>query len=103
MMENEDNLILHAVTFDKRQAQLRSPNMERMALVNCLQYITSKEVKVSEVITDASTSVTSDLGMECYIIYISKSIVQSCSYKISQNSPFHGCLAQVQKVEEGTR
>ena len=38
MMENEDNLILHAVNFDKRQAQLRSPKMERMALVNCLQY-----------------------------------------------------------------
>ena len=75
MMENEDNLILHAVTFDKRQAQLKSPNMERMALVECLQYITNKGVKVREVITDASTSVTSDLGMIVTLPYISSAIL----------------------------
>ena len=55
--------ILHAVTYDKCQAQLKSPNMERMALVECLQYITNKGIKVREVITDPSTSVTNDLGM----------------------------------------
>ena len=60
MMENQDNLILQTVTLDKRHAQLKS-NMERMALVNCLQYIIDKGVNVTEVITDASTSVTSDL------------------------------------------
>ena len=63
MMENKDNLILHTVMLDKCQAQLRSPNMERMTLVKRLQYIIDKGVKVKEVITDASTSVTSDLGM----------------------------------------
>lgn len=61
MVENQDNLIMHTVTLNKRHAQLKSPNMERMALVNCLQYIIDKGVNVTEVITDASTSVTSDL------------------------------------------
>ena len=64
--------------------------------------VINKGVKVSKVITDASTSVTSDLGMECYIIYISKGILHSYSYEVSKNSPFHGHMAQVQKVEEGT-
>jgi len=67
MMENQDNLILQTVTLDKRHAQLKS-NMERMALVNCLQYIIDKGVNVTEVITDASTSVTSDLCK--YLLYL---------------------------------
>ena len=70
---------MRLVTFDKRQAQLRSPNMERMALVEYLQYITNKGVKVREVITNASTSVTSDLGMIVTLSQISSAISYSYS------------------------
>jgi len=46
---------------DKREVQLKSPNMEREGLIRSLDYL-SQHVKIGEVITDASTSVHKALG-----------------------------------------
>jgi len=45
---------------DKREVQLKSPNMEREGLIRSLDYL-SQHVKI-EVVTDASTSVHKTLG-----------------------------------------
>ena len=60
-MESTDNLILHSVTIDKQEVQLKSPNMEQIGLLQCLKYRTERNVNVTEIVTDASTSVLNDL------------------------------------------
>ena len=46
---------------DKRQVKLQSPNMENYGLTRSLDFLL-KHVTVTEVITDASTSVHKTLG-----------------------------------------
>ena len=66
LMDTATNKILHAETIDKREVNLRSPNMEREGLLRALRFLMAKlhdSVIVDEVITDASTSVRTVLGM----------------------------------------
>ena len=46
---------------DKRQVKLRSPNTENEGMIRSLDFLL-KHVNISEVITDASTSVHKTLG-----------------------------------------
>ena len=65
-MDTATNKIVHAETIDKREVHLQSPNMEREGLLRTLGFLLSKlddSVTVDEVITDASTSVRTVLGM----------------------------------------
>lgn len=62
MMEATDNQILHFVNVDKREVGLQSPNMEREGMVRCLNFLLSTGMKISEVVTDSSTSVAKTLG-----------------------------------------
>lgn len=59
MMEATDNQILNV---DKREVGLQSPNMEREGMVRCLNFLLSTGMKISEVVTDSSTSVAKTLG-----------------------------------------
>lgn len=52
----ESQNILHMEIIDKREVQLKSPNMEREALKRSLDYLCTC-VNVKELVTDASTSV----------------------------------------------
>ena len=62
MMENSQNQTLHFENIDKRQVGLQSPNMEREGMIRCLEFLISHGLKINEVVTDLSTSVTKTLG-----------------------------------------
>jgi len=62
-METESNLILHFNNVDKREVGLPSPNMEREGMIQCLDFLLSKGMKVAELITDSSSSVANTLGI----------------------------------------
>jgi len=56
---------VHTEVIDKREVKLKSPNMENEGMLDfLLQHVT-----VSEVITDASTSVHKTLGNPILITY----------------------------------
>ena len=62
MMEATDNQILHFENVDKFDVGLQLPNMERGGVVHCLNFLLSSGIKISEVVTDSSTSVATTLG-----------------------------------------
>ena len=65
VMEATHNQILHFENVDKREVELYSPNMEREGMVCCLSFLLSSGMKISEVVTDSSTSVAKALGKFC--------------------------------------
>ena len=62
LMESESNKILHIETTDKRKVNLKSPNKEREAFKRSMEYLISRGIKITEVVTDASTAVISTIG-----------------------------------------
>ena len=62
MMETTDIQILHFKNVDKHDVGLQLPNMEREGMVRCLNFLLSSAMKISEVVTDSSTSVATTLG-----------------------------------------
>ena len=67
-MDAEDNVILHFENIDKREVDLRSPNMEREGMVRSLDFLIEKQLKVVELITDSSSAVAKTLGTVCCLI-----------------------------------
>ena len=63
MMDIETNKILHMETIDKREVQLQSPNMEREGVVRGISYLHGQDITITELVTDASSSVRKMLGM----------------------------------------
>jgi solute carrier family 8 (sodium/calcium exchanger) len=61
IMEESTNHILDVEVLDKRHVGLVSTNMEKEAVQRCLDRLT-KEVRVGELVTDASTTVKALLG-----------------------------------------
>ena len=61
-MEPETGIILHAETVDKREVQYKSPVMECEGLRRGICYLTSANLKIKEITTDASTSIIGMLG-----------------------------------------
>lgn len=57
LMEYESKMILSTVVIDKRETQLKSPNMEREGLVRALAEVQSMGLVVKELITDGHTSI----------------------------------------------
>ena len=66
MMESESNKISHIETIDKREVNLKSPNMEREAFKRSTEYLISRGIKITEVVTDASTAVISTTGSNSF-------------------------------------
>ena len=63
LMDSENDKILYVETVDKHKVGLKSPNMEREAFKRSMQYLTNKKgIKISEIVTDASTAVISIAG-----------------------------------------
>jgi len=62
LMDSDNNRILHVETVDKRDVGLKSPNMEVEAFKRAMKYLTDRSIKITEVVTDASTSVKSITG-----------------------------------------
>ena len=62
LMESDSNKILHVETIDKREVNLKSPNMEREAFKRSMDYLISRGIKITEVVTDASPAVISTTG-----------------------------------------
>ena len=62
LMDSETNKILHVETIDMREVNLKSPNVEREAFKRSMEYLISRGIKITEVVTDASTTVISTTG-----------------------------------------
>lgn len=62
-MDSESIKILHGKTIDKREVNLKSNNMEREAFRRSMEYLISRGIKITEVVTDASTAVISTTDM----------------------------------------
>lgn len=56
------NYVIHIECMDKREVNLKSSNMEVVALKRSIQKL-QKDVNISEVVTDASTSAIKMIGM----------------------------------------
>ena len=69
LMDVADNSIVQMATVDKRQVSLRSPNMERAALKECLYLVLQAGITIEELVTDASSSVAKLLCM--LIVFVS--------------------------------
>ena len=70
MMEVDTNYILDVEVLDKRHVGLISTNMEKEAVQRSLERL-NQEVKIVELVTDASTSVTALLGLLCVAVILS--------------------------------
>lgn len=70
LMDSQTNKILYMETIDKREVALKSPNMEREGFKKSIDTLITKGIKISEVVTDASTQVTSTVGKFRIIVFI---------------------------------
>ena len=73
MMYIDNNKILHMETIDKREVFLQSPNTEREAVACAICYVQGQGINISELVTDASSSVRKMLGTcvcYLYILYV---------------------------------
>ena len=68
-MDSETNKILHVETVDKQEVNLKSPNMEREAFKRSMEFLISRGIKITEVVTDASTAVISTTGTVFHFSY----------------------------------
>ena len=68
VMEISENKILHFENVDKREVHLQSLNMEREGMVYWLNFLISKGMTITELVTDFSSSVASTLGK--YITWV---------------------------------
>ena len=66
LMDTATEKVVHTCTVDKREVRGKSPNMEREALFRGLVSVT-QHISVTEVVTDASTSVKKMLGMYIHV------------------------------------
>ena len=71
MMEAESNYILDIEVLDKRHVGLISTNMEKEAVRRSLNRLTT-EIKVAELVTDASTSVKALMGIFKYNFFYNR-------------------------------
>ena len=62
LMDSENNKILYVEFTDKHEVSLKSPSMKREAFKRSMQYLTTKNTKSSEVVTDTSAAVISITG-----------------------------------------
>lgn len=84
-MESETNTILHFENIDKRQVNLKSPNMEREGMIQCLDFLLANGLKIAELITDSSTSVAKTLGIPFVTL-----IIVVCVYHILLETNYPG-------------
>ena len=56
-MDHDSHRILSMQLLDKRQVQLKSPNMEKLGCQQALREIKGKGIKVTEFVTDAHKQV----------------------------------------------
>lgn len=62
-MDVSTEKVVHCEIVDKREVQLKSPNMERLGLKRALTYLKASSVSVHELVTDASIVIISMMGM----------------------------------------
>ena len=76
LMDSEANKMVDMDTVDKRDVAIKSPNIEREEFKKSTDTLIRNGVKISEVVTDASTQVISTMGKVClssvdaYTIYV---------------------------------
>ena len=63
-MDADHDVIVHCEIVDKREVQLKSPNMERLGLQRSLHYLKENLVVIDELVTDASIVIISMIGEE---------------------------------------
>ena len=62
-MEHDSHDILAVMTVDKREAQLKSPNMEKIGWERAVTTLEDAGVKIKEMVTDAHIQITAEMSM----------------------------------------
>jgi hypothetical protein len=73
-MDSSSGLVLNVDTVDKREAKRKSPNMEREGLRRCLSQV-QQHCSVTEIATDASTSVAKVIGTKLIVMIVRMEII----------------------------
>ena len=63
LMDVDTEKVVHCEIVDKREVELKSPNMERLGLKRGLNYLKGCSIVVDELVTDASIVIISMMGM----------------------------------------
>ena len=61
-MEHDNHDILAVVTIDKRETQLKSPNMEKLGWERAVTTVEAAGVKIQEMVTDAHVQITAAIS-----------------------------------------
>ena len=61
-MDVETEAVVHCEVVDKREVQLKSPNMERLGLQRSIVHVKSSSITIAELVTDASIVIISTIG-----------------------------------------
>ena len=62
LLEYDSKDIVTCIIINKRETDMKSTNMEREGLKRALEQLETAGVKVEEVVTDASTTITAFVG-----------------------------------------
>ena len=65
-MEHDSHDILAVVTVDKRETQLKSPNMEKLGWERAVATLKDANVEISEMVTDAHLQITAEMSKYIY-------------------------------------
>lgn len=68
-MDNSSKKILTVRTVDKRETQLKSTTMEKEGFQRVMKELKDKQVKVTEVVTDAHISIGALMSKYSYIYF----------------------------------
>ena len=62
VMHHDTHDILEICTVDKREVDLKSPNMEKKAWSRAMEFLQDKNITVAEMVTDAHVQITAELS-----------------------------------------
>lgn len=72
LMENETGLVVSMAIIDKRQTSLKSVNMEKLGLIQCLDELEEKGMAVKELVTDAHLQIQAFMSKQLIFFYTQK-------------------------------
>ena len=102
-MEESSHNILTTVVVDKRQVELKSPNMETFGLKSALDELIGKKLTIKEVVTDAHSQVPPVLSMYVLLIsyvYANSHRYHQCCREQLKRLPVHTSWIKWRKIKE---
>ncbi|XP_033115480.1 uncharacterized protein LOC117115683, partial [Anneissia japonica] len=93
MMEHNSGDILDQQIVDKREVDLKSPNMEKLGFIRCMESIECNGINIAEIVTDAHVQIAAHMRRQF-------NSADTCNKKIHQYDVWHGSKNLVKKLFE---